>query len=129
MTLVDSSVSPLLTARVELASAIQSTTGYTCHDTKPAALSTPCIVLEPDGWQPFAASGATIYRVRVTVLYASKDEADMTNGVEELARLAYVAGGAEGWRAVEVPAPGSVTVRADEYAGVQFTFTKPLEME
>lgn len=129
MTLVDSTLSPLLEARAELASTIQAATGYACHASKPAALSSPCIILEPDGWQPFTASGAVIYRVRVTVLYASKDETDMANGVEELARLAYTAGVAAGWRAVEVPTPGSVTVRTDEFAGVQFQFTKPLEME
>lgn len=127
MTLVDSSVSPLLAARVSLAGDIQTATGYACYDSMPAGVSSPCIVLESAGWQPWG--GAEIYRVRVTVLYASKDLTDQSNAVEELARLAYNAGRLAGWAAVEVPPPGAVTVDGQEYAGVQFTFTTPLEME
>lgn len=129
MTLVDSSVSPLLAARVALASDIQTATGYACHDSRPAAINTPCVVLESAGWQPHAGSGFDIYRVRVTVLYASKDETDMGNAVEELARLAYVAGKDSGWKSPDVPEPGAVTLGSSEYAAVQFTLTKPLEME
>lgn len=129
MTLVDSTLSPLLAARASLASAIQSATGYACHDSHPAAFTSPCVILESDGWQPFSASGAATYRVRVSVLYASKDQVDEANGVEELARLVWLAGTDDGWVNANVPAPGSVTYREQAFAGVQFLFAKPLEME
>lgn len=126
MTLVDSTLSPLLEARASLAAAIEAATGYPCHDSYTPAVNSPCIILEPAGWQELNAV-VDIYRVRVSCLYASKDGADVSNAVEELARLAYAAGRAFGWRAVEVPEPGSISIAGADWAGVQFTFTTPLE--
>lgn len=133
MTLVDSSTSPLLAARTALAAAVESATGYTCHASFTTAVVSPCIIIEPDGWQPLLSSGGTVYRVKVSCLYASKDTTDMANGVEELARVTYNAARDQGWRTPDVPAPGSVKFGAGEtlreFAGVQFILTEPIEME
>jgi len=104
--IVDTALSPLLDARTDLATAIETATGYTCHPSHETALATPCYVLEPAGW--------------VTVTPTTVDLAD---GVEELARLAWVACIDHGCRMIECPPPGAVTVGSHDYAGVQFTTT------
>ena len=119
---IDTAISPLLDARQGLATAIEAATGYTCHPSHETALATPCVVLEPDGWVTRMASGDPAYRIQVTCLYANQ-AGDLADGVEELARLTYLACVDYGCRMVEVPAPGAVTVGANEYAGVQFTAT------
>ncbi len=119
---VNTALSPFLDARQGLATAIQAATGYTCHPSHEAAIATPCYVLEGDGWVSLAADNVVAYKIKVTCLYANQS-GDLADGVEELARLAYVACADYGCRGVEVEAPGAVAVGANDYAGVQFTTT------
>jgi hypothetical protein len=91
-------------------------------------VSTPCYVLEGDGWVVLTAANVVAYRLRVTALYANQ-AGDLADGVEELARLAYLACVSYGCRTVEVPAPGAVTIGNAEYAGVQFDTTLLVTVE
>lgn len=123
--------STLATVRTALASALESATGYTCHASYTTALHTPCYVLEPDGWQFWSAGSGVLYRLRLSCLY-SDQSGDTALGVEELARAAHVAWMDAGWRAYDVPAPGSITNPADPnrpLAGVQITLTRPTSLE
>lgn len=117
--IVNTALSPFLDARTGLAAAIESATGYECHPSKPSGVSTPCYVLEGDGWVTLAADNVVGYRINVTALYATQS-GEVADGVEELARLAWVAAADYGCRTVEAPAPGSVSVNGVDYAGVQF---------
>lgn len=122
----DVSASPLLATRTSLAAALESATGFTCHASMTNALSTPCYVLQPAGWQFDTGGGnawVPIYRATVTCLYADQS-GDLADAVEEMARQAAEVCADEGWRIPDVPAPGSVTNPADPgrpLAGVQFT--------
>ena len=120
--IVDTALSPLLDARDGLAAAIEAATGYTCHTSKPAGVATPCYVLEGAGWVALAGDNTVAYKVNLTCLYANQ-AGDLADGVEELARAAYVACLDHGCRMIEVPAPGAVSVGNADYAGVQFLTT------
>lgn len=129
---IDQSVSPLLDARQQLADAIATDSGYTCHDSFTAGFATPCYVLTGAGWAP-DASGIILYRVQVTCLYADQ-AGQLVGGVEELARLAHMACIDFGARvdSAGVPAPGTLTLSeapgAREYAAVQFTVEIPVTL-
>lgn len=119
---VDVTISPLLDARTRLAAAIESATGYQCHASFENAIATPCYVLQPNGWVALAIDNLVAYRVQLTALYANQS-GDLGDGVEELARLAYIACADFGAKFIEVAAPGSVTIGTTDYAGVQFEVT------
>ena len=119
--IVDTALSPLLDARTDLATAIELATGYTCHPSMETALATPCYVLSPDGWVTVTPTTVAA-KFTVTCLYANQ-AGDLADGVEELARLAWVACIDHGCRMIECPPPGAVTVGSHDYAGVQFTTT------
>jgi hypothetical protein len=126
--IVDTALSPLLDARTGLAAAVEAATGYTCHPSHETALATPCMVLEGDGWvtNVVGDQSTVYYRMTLTCLYANQ-AGDLADGVEELARLAFVACLDYGARIpTEVPAPGAVKVGNNDYAGVQFTTTLPV---
>ena len=124
--------STLAAARTALAASLESATGYTCHPSYEKSLSTPCYVLEPDGWQFFNAAGSgVLYRLRLSCVYADQS-GDTALGVEELARAAYLAFTDAGWKTPDVPAPGSIINPADPnrpLAGVQVTLTRPTSLE
>jgi len=120
--IVDTALSPLIDARDGLATALETATGYTCHTSKPAGVATPCLVLEGNGWVSLAADNVVAYKINVTCLYANQS-GDLADGVEEMARLAYVACVDYGCRMIEVPAPGAISVGNADYAGVQFLTT------
>jgi len=119
---VDQTVSPLLDARQDLASAIETDTGYTCHDSYTKAFATPCYMLAGNGHTGMRTTaqgiGVALYTIRVYALFGPETEA--ANQVEELARLAVVACFDAGLNVPTVPAPGLFTVGDREYAGVQF---------
>lgn len=126
----DALANNLVEARTNLATALETATGYTAHPSLETALHTPCYVLQPDGWQWFTASGTALYRVTVTSLYGDQT-GDTANAVEELARAAAVVCQDNGWRIPDVPAPGTVQNPADPnrpLAGVQFTATLPVSL-
>ncbi len=106
--IVDTSLSPLIDARDGLASAITTATGYTCHTSKPASVTTPCVVLEGAGWVTLALDNVVAYKINVTCLYANQ-AGELADGVEELARAVYVACSDYGCRGVDVDAPGAVS--------------------
>jgi len=121
---VDQTVSPLLDARQDLASAIETDTGYTCHESYTEAFATPCYMLAGNG-HTGVRSGVCIYTVRVYALFGPRTEA--ANQAEELGRLAMVACADFGARVDTVPPPGVFTVGDREYAGVQFDAEVPIE--
>lgn len=123
--IVDTALSPLLDARTALAASIETATGYPVYASKPAGVATPCIVLEGAGWVQLMAAGDVAYKMNVTCLYANQ-AGDLADGVEEMARLAYVACLDANCRMIEVPAPGAISVGNADYAGVQFLTTLPV---
>lgn len=120
-TTIDTSVSPLLDVRTDLATAIETATGYACHPSYVEGFATPCLILTGNGWTATTPERIA-YRVQVNAVYATQ-AGDLATGVEELARLAAVACIDAGWAVYEVPAPGTFTVGSREYAGVQFDAT------
>lgn len=126
----DTEANNLSEARTALATALETGTGYRCHPNLVTGVVTPCYVVQPDGWQWFAASGTALYRVTVTCLY-SDQSGDTAAAVEEMARAAHVECANLGWRIPDVPAPGTVTNPSDPgrpLAGVQFTATLPVSL-
>lgn len=125
---VNTTLSPLLDVRTNLAAAIELSTGYRTHASHTASVASPCIVLEGDGWvtNVVGDQSTVYYRITVTCLLANQ-AGGLATSVEELARLAFVACLDFGCRIpTEVPAPGAVTVGDKDFAGVQFTCTLPV---
>ena len=115
---IDTSTSPLLDARTDLASAIETATGWETHASYVEGFATPCIILTGNGWTGFARNKIG-YRVQVNCVTANQ-AGDLSDAVEELARVTALACIDAGWAVKEVPAPGAFTVNDRQYAGVQF---------
>jgi len=116
---IDTSVSPFRDVRTDLAAAIEAATGWTTFPTYVTAFSTPCVILTGGGWA-MTATGLTGYRVSVSCVLANQ-AGDLSDEVEEIARLAALACIDNQWAVPEVPAPGLFQVGDRGYAGVQFT--------
>jgi hypothetical protein len=121
---IDTTVSPLKDARGLLADAITLATGYKAHTSYVKGFATPCFVLQPGGWL-VGPTGVPTYKIIVTALYANQS-GQVEDGVEELARVGFLACVDYGFGVFEVPAPGTVNVGDREYAGVQFTAERPV---
>lgn len=110
MTQIDLTAAPLPALRTTLKTAIATATGYDVYLYGSPNLSTPCVVIEPNGWAPaMAAKGLVAVTVKVTCLYNTADGATSSDGAEEMARRVYLACAAAGWLATDVPPPGQIT--------------------
>src|SRR5512139_314051 len=98
---IDTSLSPLLDVRTDLAAAIELATGMRCHDSYVQGFATPCVILTGNGWRQ-ATPGQLAYTVQVNCVLANQ-AGDLANDVEELARLVTVACIDAGWGVPEVP--------------------------
>lgn len=122
---VDLTAAPLLAAREQLATHIETTTGYRCYPSFRPVFEPPCYLLEGDGLDAHA-TGQVVYRVKVTAAYASQ-EGGHGDAAEELARLGLDAA-ASANLAVAWPVPAPTTYElnlgndlAVTFVGVQFT--------
>jgi len=117
---VDVATAPLLLARTQLAATIEAATGYDCYLGGAENMSTPAVVVEPNGWViAHAAASIVKYTVNVTCLYNASEGA--LDGAEEMARRVYLALAAAGWLVPEVPPAGQVDYGSRPFIGCQFT--------
>lgn len=115
---VDTTVSPLLAARQQLAAALEAATGYTAHPSYVEGFASPCIIITPNGWEAVTPT-QVLYAVKVSAVVANQS-GQLGDAVEELARLCVVGCMDASWAVPMVSAPGRYTVVDREYAGVQF---------
>ena len=121
MTTVDLTTAPLPALRATLQATIE-TAGFDCYLYGSPNLSTPCVVIEPNGWAPSrAAKGLVAVPCKVTCLYNTADAPTSSDGAEEMTRLVYLACQSAGWLPTDVPPPGQVTWGdpARSFVGVQ----------
>ena len=116
---IDVTVSPFRDVRTDLATAIEDATGWTTYPTFVAAFATPCVILTGGGWVQ-SSTGLTGYKVSVNCVLANQG-GDLSDEVEEIARLAAIACIDAQWAVLEVPAPGLFQIGDRGYTGVQFT--------
>lgn len=110
MSTIDLTAAPLPALRDTLATTIGTATGYDVYVYGSPNLSTPCVVIEPNGWAPsMAARGLVAVTVKVTCLYNTGDVTTSSDGAEEMTRKVYLALAGAGWLPTDVPAPGQIT--------------------
>jgi hypothetical protein len=117
---VDTSTAPLLVARQVIAAEIESATGYDTYLGGQENMSTPAVVVEPNGWSLAHASASVVsYTCKVTCLYNAAEGS--IDGAEEMARRVFLALASAGWLVPDVPPAGQVDYGSRPFIGCQFT--------